>query len=236
MFPTTANNNVVLGGWFIGTLVIFYVLFPLVYRLYFHIMKDARYIIFPLVCFFISFGLIAMLWYYDDIFECSNNSFAYFSFINQFPAFVLGLSLFDIVNNRINIRFSLLKGLMLLIASMIIFHSSNTFAYVIMPFVFGMAILYLYIGFKDIKINHSNLFIRLILLFNKYSFAIYLTHSFIVYYVMRVVLKILKLTVNVTNPIMQYIILLPITFLLVYYLGKIFNRYQQYISVKLIRQ
>lgn len=93
-----------------------------------------------------------------------------------------------------------------------------------------------HIGFKDIKINHSNLFIRLILLFNKYSFAIYLTHSFIVYYVMRVVLKILKLTVNVTNPIMQYIILLPITFLLVYYLGKIFNRYQQYISVKLIRQ
>ena len=94
LIPGSANNNVVLGGWFVGTLVIFYILFPLMHKLYFCLPKY-RYVLFPSVISLLSFTAMYIIGELDERLYCSNNSFAYFSFVNQLPVFALGFTLFD---------------------------------------------------------------------------------------------------------------------------------------------
>ena len=100
------NNGIVRGGWFIGAIVIFYVLFPVLYKFYFLKMKfwrKYRVLIFPMVILVISILIISVLEKVDPFFRCDNNTFTYFSFINQLPAFSLGIVLFDLYeknNNR----------------------------------------------------------------------------------------------------------------------------------------
>ena len=78
--PGLANNHVVLGGWYIGTSVIFYALFPFLYKIYFSISQSIRFWCFPAVVFILSYIAISCLGLLLGI-KCTNNSFMYFSFI-----------------------------------------------------------------------------------------------------------------------------------------------------------
>lgn len=88
-----ANNNVVPGGWTIGTEMLFYVAFPLMYPALEAGWK--RWGNRALVAAFAGSVLIALCWQlgYREIYGkwLPNNSFAYGNFVNQLPVFIVGM-------------------------------------------------------------------------------------------------------------------------------------------------
>jgi peptidoglycan/LPS O-acetylase OafA/YrhL len=85
------GNNLVPGGWSIGTEMLFYLIFPFTF---FFLKKKLnsipRIMIFPLVVFIVSQVII---FYYQGI-MVYNNSFIYFNILNQAPVFSCGISLY----------------------------------------------------------------------------------------------------------------------------------------------
>lgn len=55
LIPTEANNKVVKGGWYVGTLVILYLLFPLLRKLYKKCASKTNGLVFILVVQVVSF-------------------------------------------------------------------------------------------------------------------------------------------------------------------------------------
>lgn len=228
LIPGSANNNVVLGGWFVGTLVIFYILFPLMHKLYFCLPKY-RYVLFPSVISLLSFTAMYIIGELDERLYCSNNSFAYFSFVNQLPVFALGFTLFDLVEQKITIKNPLLIGTSLLLICGWMFFSSLSYVFVVIPTLFTLSVISFFLHFNNRKIENTPLS-KIILIFNKYSFPVYLTHTFIVWYFMRAILKMFKVAGLYSSPILMYILFLPLTFFMVYYVGKYFALYLKFID------
>lgn len=229
LIPGTANNHVVLGGWFVGTLVIFYILFPLMHKLYFSLPKY-RHVLFPSVISLLSFTAMYIIGELDERLYCSNNSFAYFSFVNQLPVFVLGFTLFDLVEQKIIVKHSLWKGAILLLICGWLFFSSIPHVFIVIPTLFTVAVIFLFLHYNEKTIDNNTIQIGLILKFNKYSFPIYLTHTFIVWYFMQAVLKVLKITGLYSSPTFIYLLLLPFIYFMVYYVGKYFALYLKFID------
>lgn len=91
------NNDVTGGGWFLGTLVIFYFITPFLYQ---YISKKKIFIVkcIPWIAETISCILIICTYLisrrkhgYEVL---QNNHFVYFSFVNQMGCFLLGISLY----------------------------------------------------------------------------------------------------------------------------------------------
>lgn len=83
------NNNVMAGGWFVGTIVILYFLAPFLYAL----MKKMKrpWVVLP-ISFGINMAIAVLLCMSNKNGEyIKNNSFYYFSFITQLPCFLLGM-------------------------------------------------------------------------------------------------------------------------------------------------
>lgn len=229
LVPGDANNRVVLGGWFVGTLVIFYLLFPLMHKLYFRLPRN-RYVLFPLSVALLSFISMYIIGEFDERLYCSNNSFAYFSFVNQLPVFTLGFTLFDLVEQKIVVKHSLVKGIILFLICVWLFFIPISYTFVVIPTLFTLSVIFFFIYFNDRTIDNNNIIAKLILNFNKYSFPIYLTHTFIVWYFIQIVIKILKVVGLYSSPTIMYILLLPFIFFMVYYVGKYFSLYLKFID------
>lgn len=226
------NNTIVRGGWYIGTTVILYALFPLLYKIYFTVRNDFwkkyRIVTFPLAIFCVASLTVIVAGFIHPAFMCRNNSFVYFSFVNQLTPFALGLVLFDIKDrlhiNKKALPFSLLS----LFVSIILFFGNFKYSFVFCPSFVAASFLLMYAWISTNKNNcnkienGSNVVVRTILAFGKNSFPIYLTHSFIVYEFSMVSLKFLR-TIN-NNDLLWYIVLLPIEFCLVYFVGYLYNK------------
>ena len=229
LVPGDANNRVVLGGWFVGTLVILYLFFPLMHKLYFRLPRN-RYVFFPLSIVLLSFTFMYIIGEFDERLYCSNNSFAYFSFVNQLPVFALGFTLFDLVEQKIAVKHSLVKGSILFLICVWLFFTSIPYVFVVIPTLFALSVIFFFMHFNGRAIDNNNIIAKLILNFNKYSFPIYLTHTFIVWYFMQIVLKIFKMVGLYSSPTVMYILLLPFIYFMVYYVGKYFALYLKFID------
>lgn len=226
------NNTIVRGGWYVGTTVILYALFPLLYKIYFTeknaFWKKYRAIIFPLAIFCIAFPAIIVAGFIHPALMCSNNSFVYFSFVNQLTPFTLGLVLFDIKNRLRITKKTLFFSLLALIASIILFFGEFQYSFVFCPSFVAISFLLLYMWVSANQniyntINKgSNCIIRTILKFGANSFPIYLTHLFIVYDFSMVCLKFLHMVSP--NDLVWYIVLLPIEFCLAFIVGYVYNK------------
>lgn len=108
-------------------------------------------IVLSLICMMIIVGIstISEEWY------CGNNSFTYYSFINQLPSFLIGMSLYQANNEERKCKNSLLAGIILMILSIYIFNSDLKFALVIEPTLFSMSIYFLLIYALSRKRNRT---------------------------------------------------------------------------------
>jgi peptidoglycan/LPS O-acetylase OafA/YrhL len=147
-FIPSANNNVVPGGWSIGTEVAFYAIFPLLFPASQYAVK--RYGQRALLTLLI--GAIVIDYAYLDIAArfgqpISNNSFAYFSIFNQLPVFIVGIAAFHLLNEGSLQRPSYLRdlfgfsigtacGLYLLIAG-------TSVSYMVLPAVAAISFIFL---------------------------------------------------------------------------------------------
>lgn len=229
-----ANNNVVLGGWFIGTLVVFYAIFPTLFKLCKRVSVKIRWYLVPLVCVMLSVLTSSVIGYVDDGFTMRNNSFMYFSFINQLPVFILGFVLYDIEVNAYKIKSPMLIGVLLLLCSLALFCFQVPMLFSIIPIVFGISVLFIFVGLRNSHINRDNLVVKCLMQFNKYSLHIYLTHSFVVFYAMSLVSKVLDLhkfyELGVIYEVVIYSILTPMIVCLAYYVGVLYAKCVKVIS------
>lgn len=234
IIPTAANNHVVRGGWFVGTIVIFYSLFIGLFKVYFQMQKVlnkniCRYI-------FIVLPLIMVnIIYYSMGIQCENNSFAYFNFINQLPCLAIGFVLYDLyVSGDVKlVRFAGIKGTLIIIASFGMFNISFGQKACIFPAIFSLGFMYLFI-FTENLINKrsTSVIVRGFSSVGNNSFGIYLIHPFVVYEFMVICKKTVRLIIN-CNDIILFFILISIAYIVSYTMGKIFCQVEQKIRIKL---
>jgi len=232
------NNLIVRGGWFVGTIVILYALFPLLFKLYNKINKSVRIILFPVITFMVGYLIISILEKVDPFYVCSNNSFMYFSFINQLAPFVLGIVLYDIFENfgTEKIKASLLFSVLFLIITVWLFYKRYSFSFKICGFTMALSVMFLFIfcykhkAIYNIINNNKNIVLKVVSAFGKISFQIYLLHTFIVYNLIETLLPHIKAINNSSE--LWYIVLLPFIYVLCFLVGFIFNKLLNLIKIK----
>jgi peptidoglycan/LPS O-acetylase OafA/YrhL len=92
-----ANNNVVPGGWSIGTEMLFYVIFPFMFRAFKILQAKNKYAFVVLPIISLLFSVIVQFILYKTIIKSKyfgNNSFFYYSILNQLPVFCVGISMY----------------------------------------------------------------------------------------------------------------------------------------------
>lgn len=226
------NNTIVRGGWYVGTTVILYALFPLLYAVYFSDKywwwKKYRLLLFPIITFLLTASAVIIAGKLHPVFVCNNNSFVYFSFVNQLTPFSLGLVLFDICRRGYMVKNAVWYSLLMGVMAVILFYGNIPYAFVLCPTFVACAFVLLYgVVLSDQRayerIDQSpNGIVKLIRRFGKISYPIYLTHSFIVYELSTICLTLLRPIYN--NDLLWYVILLPIEICLVYLVGRIYDK------------
>jgi peptidoglycan/LPS O-acetylase OafA/YrhL len=95
-FVGSANNNIVPGGWSIGTEMAFYTLFPILFALFSWAYRQWGILsLYVLVGLSISLNILLQLVVEHFLLvTIVNNGFIYFNLINQLPVFLLGMIVF----------------------------------------------------------------------------------------------------------------------------------------------
>lgn len=226
LFPTIANNHVVRGGWFVGTIVLLYITFPLLIKLFKNKFKDNKLTYFNVVFLFIFINcVIAIILKITFDYTIENNSFEYFSVVNQLPCFILGIVLYNL-RDRINYNKEklLLMVLFLLSISIVIFYTEYTFSFVLLPGIFSIFTIYLFVLLRKFTDKISkNIIVKSISQIGDISFPIYLIHSFIVYDAIYFVKKAYHYINKGGDTLILYLILLPFIFISVVFAGNMYN-------------
>lgn len=172
-FYERANNNIVPGGWSIGTEMAFYLCFPLL----FFLIKKLKVKTVPAL-FVLPFLALAIniLFRFATGVAVENNKFEYFNLINQLPIFLLGISLFfgekldslRHLNWKIDIAgFGFFTAL-----SMLLWKMPFPYTFALIPFFSTLSFVFLYDLFAQRKgLNHP-----LLLKLGKVSFSVYMFH------------------------------------------------------------
>lgn len=233
----SANNSVVPGGWSIGTEMLFYLIFPLLYTTFKVLQKKIKYfyLVFPLI--FSLLSIIAQIILFaitkNSIYS-SNNSFVYFSILNQLPVFCVGISFFyyfmkNPVENWMSktkcgflfFVFSFISlAILFKVSSIPIFHI-NTF-----PLISGISFVYLFMLIHQINFKESNIFSNIGVL----SFSSYIVHFAFTFYLAKYIsTNILK----TYSPDIELIIIYPFVVFLTYFTSKVIYRIIELNGLKL---
>lgn len=228
----TINNAIVRGGWFIGSIVILYALFPLLYRLYFSentVWKKSRMYLFPLGALILSSTVI--LFKIPDILHTHTKT------LLQLVPFSLGFPLFELQKNdtlsRIKIPF--VKGVLFTAIAVVLYFTETT---VMNFYIFSIALAFFYFIIFVLRngkivsaIGGKSPICRFFNVLGEYSFPIYLTHSYIAFDFCAVATAVLSRIYP--SELLWFILLQPFVFALSFYFSKIFDIVVNFIVSKL---
>lgn len=229
LVPGEANNLVVRGGWYVGTSILLYLIMPLLFRIYQsngEKWEKVRIWLFPFVITVCSATAIIFASSIDSKFYCANNSFVYFSFVNQLSAFSIGFSLYDWKRNnrRLNTYGLTILCVCLGLLSVLMFYSNIEHIFVFVPSVFSSFFTCLF-ALTSAKIEMTSLKTTLIQKWGERSYSIYLVHSLIVYEGSKVVTHLWNIVFADISQGVAFIIWLPIAYAIIYCAGTLFTRY-----------
>lgn len=210
----SANNNVMPGGWYIGTTFLLYLIAPFVFVRF----KKARNP--KLLCAVSSLISISLLVILSLIFPNSenmllgNNSFGYFSVLTQFPCFCMGMLLYFIINTRplttAKAISSFAASILTLGIAFLLFISHFTkYSYILSVSAVGLASFFILYSMIYYEINHNscNCFKSLTKVSSK-TLYIYLVHPFFAWTFTKVIKKLLfSLGVNADSYLVMLILL-----------------------------
>jgi len=214
----SANNTIVPGGWSIGTEMLFYVVFPVLFHLYQRFKSTLYLVVAPLI------GLIVACIFVYIIASLIGNRvystpFYFYHILNQLPVFLIGMTYFFLEQNgriRINPTIGLTLFFILFGLSFILMHklkSDITIALFIAALSFGL----LFNFFKEIKLNLS-----ILQRIGQLSFSIYIFHFVFAYPLTDVFLTYVSSTVH---PYLLFLISFVMTLLLSVFLAALSERY-----------
>lgn len=176
-----ANNLVVRCGWFIGTIIILYLLTPSVNWLYYKMDSHFRKIL-PLLSLLINIIIFLVLRHFCKSWLIENNNFVYFSFMNQMPCYLTGFVMYDLISSGIKRnRVIEATAIVSLIVTILSYSFSSEFSFMLVPFLFSIGFASFFITLYNHFSSMGSWIKPLIISYGKHSFAIYLTHIFIVH-------------------------------------------------------
>lgn len=210
------NNQVVRGGWYVGTLLLFYIIFPNIYNKFKILQKKGKLKIALCLLLLINFIIMIGLYLFNGSWLCGNNSFFYFSFINQLPCFVLGMYLYNNVNDRLTYN-STTMSLILLSITIVLFYTRYPLFFIFIPFLFGLSVTY-FLQSRNLTTCDSKVE-KFLAMIGRHSYGIYLIHVFIVYDLAFYIQK----TIKINNDIL-YLIWFPIMMAIVLLIGIYFDK------------
>jgi peptidoglycan/LPS O-acetylase OafA/YrhL len=166
----SANNTIVPGGWSIGAEMLFYLVFPLIFKIYSRVTDIRMYFIIPL------FGLLISVVYSITCYKILKiNSdvltrFCFYNILNQLPVFLLGMSLYYLKLNIKNIH----SFVLFIVLFPLSFVSSSVFKHdiAIHNFIAGLSFIFLFMLFKNIR----QLNVKVLSCIGQLSFSIYIFH------------------------------------------------------------
>lgn len=179
-------NNVIAGGWYIGTLMVMYILFLILFPFYQREKKYFKYM--PTAWAILSW--IAVFVVYKNTgnkMVIENNRFVYFSFIIQMPCFLWGMTLYEEykegkLEGKNKNRY-LIAGILTFLFCFVLFFTKISFRWMILPYFMGIATYCLFIGMirsekneKDMRRIHG-----ILERCGENSYYIYLSHPFFVW-------------------------------------------------------
>lgn len=201
-FVPSANNNIVPGGWSIGTEMAFYAVFPVIY--YWITAKDSAkwnklrsiLAVFLAIVFNIVFQFMVITFTHLGI---ENNNFFYFFLLNQLPVFLLGF-VYYFIFWKIEHKISAIARLAIQIVGFLAFSvlalrtlfSANTpFAYIFLPVFSGISFVFL-IDFLRTK----NLSLRVLQNIGRVSYSMYIFHFIFAVYLVPRLLSLINVEID----------------------------------------
>lgn len=224
------NNDVMPGGWYIGTAMLFYLITPLLYLFYEKMgsLKGKRSLC--LILSILSVGSVVLLL----ILFPQREFFLYNNILTNFPCFALGMLLFFENNEQsLSKKRAVIYEIVGIVAGVIaikLFFNPFYYSYVLTVVLVGLST-YFVLRFM-IYYEHSNgynrLFNPLIWMGGK-SFYVYLVHCFFVWDFAATVKRALNGIGITGDSYIVFFALMPVVILLSYYMGCIL----QYIVKKI---
>lgn len=221
LFPF-CNNNVVPGGWYVWTIVIFYIVTPVVFT-WMETSKRIRYI--PWIVQSSAVCLIFIFYHISKIDSIlNNNSFIYFNFINQIGVFLLGAKLyFEYEKGIQRNKFDLVIAVMEMLFAVVLFYSNWKYTFIIIPYIVGLSA-YHFIRFalsaeKKAFVNNKKTCLNILKNYGRCSYYIYLVHFFFAWIFVEIIQKGIKIArggVNLNSNLLYFILIIPI-FILSYF-------------------
>ena len=191
--PTSANNDVVPGGWSIGTEVLFYFIFPLLFAGYSRIRRKIWFYLIPLLFIGGYYLIVRILYYwpaslgrYHTLLAVTNNSFSYYSIINQLPVFLVGMSLWFLHMRKEFFgikKWHTVVGTILLNCLGVTFYFFNNNVwqpFQLVPFVSALGMASLFVSLQRCKIDS-----RILKRVGLVSYSGYLLNAFFIYVVLE---------------------------------------------------
>lgn len=240
-------NNVFPGGWYIGTSILLYWLFPFLVSLFSIVHKRFKPGIYflPFIFFILNCLILSLLGAYSNReLTLTNNSFLYFLFTNQLPCFTFGILLYfqekDNFCQKCPMLLSVLLFTITFVMSYTLYISAQPgFSYALLPTLSGFSFYMLAVTFFHIQHNMktasnnskqtgfrkaAQYLIDFIADCGRHSYGMYLTHSLISWYAIRELRYILDRYMPDYNDFAVFLLLFPITVILVYMMGLFFEK------------
>ena len=174
-FYPSANNNIVPGGWSIGTEMAFYVLFPILFYYDKKInlqLKNGLFLIFAVLAF--SQLMLLLIFQFTGLLV-NNNSFMYYNLINQLPVFCVGIGYYILEENKVfktNWKFDLIAFVLLTHLSLLLWGFDWEHIFSVIPFISAISFIFLMNIFKKIKTLNCNLLVKI----GTVSYSMYIIH------------------------------------------------------------
>ena len=160
----SANNNVVPGGWSIGTEVLFYLAFPLL----FWWLGSMRHVLLA----WIGYVTVLLCLFLAGLLHVSNNSFAYFNILVQLPVFLSGFLLFHLrYNKQDRLQLIGLLGCLFAFLALWYYWRLQPVRFLLLPAASGM--LFCFVGLYLAKLSQ---FPRIITEIGRRSYSMYILH------------------------------------------------------------
>lgn len=223
------NNNVMPGGWYIGTIMILYVLSPFIIALFQKLSPLKACVISSLSSLF-SVVILTLIAYQIDpqlvSLAVGNNSFGYFSFLAQYPSFCLGILLYYNYSASATKRkyyIDLAVGSAILLCAIVLFfHPFFTLSYILCASLVGLSsyfILKSMIQLEENKTAHRGPIVKTMIALGKNSLYIYLVHAFFAFTFVSAAKKALSYIGLNGDSYFSFIILFPVVVFLSYFSG-----------------
>ena len=217
------NNNVMPGGWYIGTTVILYALTPIILK-NINKWKNRK-------MFFIGSSIIGMLLWgilsfiFKDSF--SYNGFDYYFFLVHYPEYLLGIILYydlsELVLSDKEVKRCLPLGIVFLTISIVLFYYPIRFLSFVSAWTTAIAAYWvLYYMLSNEKEGNMTGIWSILEKYGRNSYCIYLLHAFFAYPFVQACVKICdKMGIPTIIP---FIILIPLSLILSYIAGLVLNK------------